>query len=92
MTKAREYTVVVAENAADFIKKQTKRIQRQIMRKILSLAKKPRSKGIPIKGSDNVFRIRSGDYRIAYIIKDKRVFVLVVRIEHRKDFYNYFDK
>lgn len=92
MAKARKYKVVVADNAADFIRKQTRRIQRQIMRIILSLANDPRSKGIPIKGSDNVFRIRSGDYRIGYVIKDKRVLVLVVRIDHRKDFYKYFDK
>jgi len=55
---------------------------------ILSLASNPRPVGSKkLKGLENVFRIRVGDYRIVYQIEDKRLLVLAVRVGHRKDIY-----
>ena len=93
MTSSRKiYKVVVAEMAADFIREQPRKIQRQIMMKIDALAENPRGLGEPIKNSKDIFKVRSGWYRIAYQIKDDKLLVLVVRIGHRSDFYEYYDR
>lgn len=36
-------------------------------------------------GTEPVFRVRQGDYRILYVVRDREV--LVVDIDHRKDVY-----
>jgi len=86
------YEIRIAKDAADFVRAQPKKIQRQIMRKINSLAESPESYGEPIRNSKDTFKIRSGWYRIAYKIQRSKVTVLVVRIGHRRDFYKYYDK
>jgi len=61
------YKVVVAEDAADFIRGQTKKIQRQLDRKIKSLGNNPYPPNcIKLKGQNDLYRIRSGYYRIIY--------------------------
>ena len=64
------------------------RIQRQIGARIDSLADDPRPDGVvKLKGAQNEYRVRSGDYRILYQIFDDRIVVVVVRIADRKDAY-----
>lgn len=86
------YKIKIADTAADFIRKQTKKNQRQIIKKISSLSQDPCGKGDRIKSSPEFFKIRSGNFRIAYTVKENQVIVLVLRIGHRKDFYRYFDR
>ena len=86
------YRIQIAKDAADFIRVQPKKIQRQIMRRINSLAESPESCGEPIENSRDTFKIRSGWYRIAYKIQRSKVLVLVIRIGHRRDFYKYYDR
>ena len=38
-------------------------------------------------GIENHYRLRVGDYRIIYEIKDNRLLVLVVEVGHRRDVY-----
>mgnify|MGYP001580816136 FL=1 len=53
-----------------------------------ALAATPRPKGVKkLTGTDDLYRIRVGDYRIVYQIHDDRLIVLVVRIGHRRDVY-----
>ncbi len=93
MAKSRKiYKVKIADDAADFIRVQPKKIQRQIINKINFLAESPESHGKPIKNSTDTFKIRTGWYRIAYQIQRNNLIILVVRIGHRKDFYQYYDK
>lgn len=93
MAKSRKiYKIKIADTAADFIRKRAKKNQRQIMNKISSLAQDPYSKGNPIKSKPEFFKIRSGNFRIAYTVKERQVLVLVVRVGHRKDFYRYFER
>ena len=86
------YKIKIADTAAGFIRKQTKKNQRQIMNKISSLTQDPCGKGNQIKNKPEFFKIRSGIFRIAYTVKEKQVIVLVLRIGHGKDFYRYFDR
>ena len=38
-------------------------------------------------GEEELYRLRVGDYRVIYQIRDKVLLVLVVKIGHRKDVY-----
>lgn len=40
-----------------------------------------------LKGADALYRIRLGDYRIIYEIRDERLVILVIKIGHRKEIY-----
>lgn len=64
-------------------------VQRRIRPRIDALADNPRPSGVKkLKGEDNVWRIRVGDYRVLYEIHDKILFVLVLRIRHRGSAYD----
>ena len=84
------YQVKVADDAAKFIRKQDKHIQRQILSNIMTLAENPHPPGSKkLKGYENLFRIPSGNYRIVYTIREKILIVFVVRVAHRKDIYRH---
>ena len=40
-----------------------------------------------LRGADDVWRARVGDYRILYRVEDERLIILVIRIGHRRDVY-----
>lgn len=37
--------------------------------------------------TEDIYRIRIGNYRVIYEIRDGTLIVLVVKVEHRKDIY-----
>ena len=66
----------------------TKRDRQKIVAAIQALAAEPRPLGSQkLVGTDDCFRIRTGDYRIIYEIVDVVVSVTVIRVAHRKDAY-----
>lgn len=82
------YEIVIAEEAAGFIRKQTKKVQRQILGKIEQLSSNPHPQGSePLKSFPDLYRIRSGDYRIVYKIDNKQIKVLVLKVGRRSDIY-----
>jgi mRNA interferase RelE/StbE len=82
------YRIKVAEDAARFIRKQDKHIQSKIINSIRSLAQNPRPQGYKkLQGYKELYRIRSGNYKIACTIREKKLLVFVVRVAHRKDIY-----
>jgi mRNA interferase RelE/StbE len=52
-----------------------------------ALACDPRPEGCKLLKVEKRYRIRVGDYRIVYEIRDEVLLVLVVRIAHRSDVY-----
>jgi mRNA interferase RelE/StbE len=40
-----------------------------------------------LKGYDNEYRIRIGDYRLVYEIQDEQLIVLLLQCKHRRDVY-----
>jgi mRNA interferase RelE/StbE len=53
-----------------------------------ALADAPRPHGsIKLAGGEGFLRIRVGDYRVVYLVRDRELIVLVVRIADRKDVY-----
>jgi len=53
-----------------------------------ALAQEARPAGcVKLAGSPDLYRIRVGDYRIVYQIKDNELLVLVLSIGHRREVY-----
>ena len=58
------------------------------MAEIRFLKDNPRPNSVKkLKGYDNTYRIRVGNYRVIYEIKDRETIVLVLSSIHRKDAY-----
>lgn len=63
-------------------------IRKRVLENILRLVKDPRPPGVKkLKGFDNEYRIRIGDYRVRYEINDKTLIILLLHCKHRKDVY-----
>ena len=55
---------------------------------IQNLSNNPRPNSCTkLKGSNDYYRIRVGSYRIVYLIEDRILSILVVRVGHRRDIY-----
>ena len=63
-------------------------IHGRIVKAVRKLKDNPRPVGCKkLKGLDDTYRIRVGDYRIVYEIHDDVLIVLVIRIAHRREAY-----
>ncbi len=81
-------TVYFKPSADKQLAKLPRDVQRRIVAAVDALAGDPRPQGVAkIAGDDNLWRIRTGDYRVAYEIHDDRLVVLVLRVAHRGDLY-----
>jgi len=60
---------------------------RRILGTIEGLATDPRPPGCKKLTSTNLYRLRTGSYRIVYEVNDAEVVVIVVKVGHRKDVY-----
>lgn len=86
-----KYFVEISKKIKKIIQNLPKDNKNKIYEKIEALAENPRPMGhIKLKGSDNEpeYRIRSGNYRIIYKIKDHKLIVLIIDVGHRKDIYD----
>ena len=81
------YAVEFLPSAARALAKLDRAVQRRISRRIDRLATDPRSGAVKLRGADDVWRARVGDYRILYVIEDQRLVVVVVRVAHRREAY-----
>ena len=82
------YTVEFAPRAARDFRCLDRAAQQRLRGQIDRLAENPRPRGCEkLVGGDSLYRIRVGDYRIVYQVRDRVLVVLVVRIGHRRDVY-----
>ena len=87
------YKIKLSKLAIKNLKKITKSELKKISIKIDNLSKKPRPKNAKkLINQKDLFRIRSGDYRVIYQVKDSILLILVVKIGHRKDIYKTFKR
>jgi mRNA interferase RelE/StbE len=64
------------------------KIKAQVGRRIAALADDPRpATAKMLQGRHGYYRIRSGDYRVIYMIEDDVLVVLVVKVGHRREVY-----
>jgi mRNA interferase RelE/StbE len=60
----------------------------RIIKRIVMLKERPRPRGcIKLKGYENEYRIRIGNYRIRYEIRDQESIVILLHCKHRKSVY-----
>ena len=83
------YTVRIAAPPTKFLEKlRDQSLQQRLTQAIRSLGENPRPSGcVKLSGEENLYRVRVGDYRIVYQIKDEQLFVLVVAVGHRREIY-----
>ena len=65
---------------------------KRILKRIESLSDDPRPPGHEKLSDQDLYRIRQGNYRIVYSIKDELLTVWVIKIGHRRDIYRKFKK
>jgi mRNA interferase RelE/StbE len=83
-----QYDIQFVRSARKELGRLPAKTQDRIVKAIEGLKDDPRPHGSKkLKGSDDTFRIRIGDYRVIYNIHEKEVVVLIVRIGHRKEVY-----
>ncbi len=83
------YKIIFDNSAEKDFDNLSKEVVRRIVKVIDKLAKDPKPAGVKkLKASDeNLYRVRSGDYRIVYAIAEEIKIVNIRRIRHRKDVY-----
>jgi len=82
------YAVELVPSAARGLATLERPIQHRVARRIDQLAEDPRGQGaVQLRGSDDIWRSRVGDFRILYRIEDQRLVVLVIRNGHRREVY-----
>jgi mRNA interferase RelE/StbE len=63
-------------------------VRARVLRHITALVGDPRPPGVTrLVGTDNLWRIRIGDYRVVYEIHDDELIVRVIRVAHRSTAY-----
>jgi len=85
------YRVEIAVQAQRQIRRLQPRLQERILDRIAALGVESRPPGpVKLTGTDDLHRIRVGDYRAIYRIEDDVLLVLVVSIGHRREVYRDF--
>jgi mRNA interferase RelE/StbE len=81
------YRVLIRKSAADELGRIPKKNLRRIVERILSLEDEPGPRGCEKLSVQERYRLRQGDYRVAYSIDDLGRTVEVVKIGHRSEIY-----
>jgi len=82
------YRVELKPQAQKFIERQSQKVRRQLIRRIEDLKEDPRPPGSRLLDDEKkIYRIRSGNYRIVYQVRDKVLLVIVAKVDDRKDIY-----
>ena len=82
------YSVLLAPPAERQLKSLAPDSQKRLVKRLKSLQNNPRPQGVKkLAGEDELYRIRDGNYRIIYAIRDKELIVLVLKIGDRKEIY-----
>jgi mRNA interferase RelE/StbE len=82
------YQLEIAPSALKQLSSLPRKIQERIAAGIDALRFEPRPHGVKkLSGADDLYRIRVGNYRVVYTIRDERLIVIVLRIADRKNAY-----
>lgn len=86
------YGLTYSERALAFLESIPVKFRRQIIKRIESLLGDPFPTGHRLiratsDDAERVYRIRSGDYRVLYVVRHSPTHIVVLDIGHRKDVY-----
>ncbi|MDB9510242.1 type II toxin-antitoxin system RelE/ParE family toxin [Kamptonema animale CS-326] len=83
-----DYLIVFARTAEKELDSLPLDISSRISPKIQALTNDPRPPGcVKLKGQENRWRIRIGDYRVIYNIDDENFTIKIVEVGHRREIY-----
>ena len=85
------YEVMFDPGAAREFRKIPHAYQQHLGDIIDNLAENPRPTGADKLTDVEAYKIRVGEYRIVYAVKDERLIVLVVKVGNRRDVYKDID-
>ena len=86
------YRVEFTKSAKKEFDRLPKKIQEKALEAVSFLAHNPFSEFLKfkkIKGADSLYRIRMGDYRIVYEVRNEILVIIVIKIGHRKEVYRH---
>ncbi len=82
------YKVLIPKPVEKQLDRLPDNIHNRVIRQIVALKETPRPRGcVKLKGKDNEYRVRIGDYWVRYEIRDDESTVLLLYCKHRKDVY-----
>ncbi len=82
------YRITIAPAAARQLRKFDPQVRRRIQAALELLSSNPRPPAATqLVGGAGEWRVRTGDYRIVYEIKEEELVVLVLRVGHRREIY-----
>ena len=88
MIASTSYSIRIKPSALSKLKKLPSQIKRRISAKIDSLASDARpAGGEKLEGTDDLYRVRVGNYRIIYQIQDENLLIMIVKVGDRKEIY-----
>ena len=82
-----QYTVAFMPAAERDLRRIHRPDQERIREKIDTLADDPRPPGVKALHGQPYLRLRVGDYRVLYEVRDKVLIVMVIRVAHRREVY-----
>jgi len=83
------YTITFKKSASKQLRKLPKAVLATVASAVDDLANEPRPDSCKkLKGTDDVYRIRVGDYRVLYTVDDSIITVEVIKVGNRKDVYD----
>jgi mRNA interferase RelE/StbE len=84
-----KYSIEIKQSAQKELDALDDSLLTRIDGKILALAENPRPAGCKkLKGYQDQWRVRVGDYRVIYILDDASKTVTVTRVAHRREAYD----
>lgn len=89
---AEHYRVEFTKSAKKEFFRLPKKTQGKILEAVSFLKQNPLSELLNIKkirGGEDLYRVRVGDYRMVYTVKNKVLLIVVIKIGHRKDIYRH---
>ena len=81
------YSIRFGESFQKDINKIPQKDRKKLLARIDKLAIEPRPYGYEKLSGMEYYRVRQGNYRIIYSIRDTELIVLIIKIGHRKDIY-----
>ena len=81
------YKIIVKPSAQKDLDKLPDKELKRIASRLGQLRINPRPIGVQKLSDEEGYRLRSGNYRILFIINDKIKNIFIFRIKHRKDAY-----
>jgi mRNA interferase RelE/StbE len=82
------YCVVIPNSVRKALETIEEPLRARIVRRLDALASNPRPRGaVKLTDQPNTFRLRTGDWRIVYEVRDAELLVLLVKIGHLREVY-----